>query len=288
MQRMSDTSGEMLDEVNDEFDNIESAYYEIGGFSIFKKYTEFDSVHFAYLINGIMFFALFILPQFFLGIDMVYFVYLIFENGAGQEWEGIFYKDIWALTWMFIFNLTIFIYIYRFIYPTVYYAIGFLTDILCTIIYITIAYPLALLYECVYGLLYKIFGWEVFYTDYKNTDMLKRDTEWIMEWIINRKIKKEQARRESIIKNLTPKQKEGWNNLHLFHKMYEKGFEYYTSFLDWVEEEEGRYGTTFKTHYDFFKYMEDRIVRNYNLPEECRMKNAKNCKYANYKIYYDN
>ena len=272
------------DEVYREHQIIISEYDEIGGFSMFKKYKEFDSVHFAYLINGTIFFALFLCPLFFIAIDTVYNIYLVFTNGINQtKWEGIFY-DLFTLFWVIVFYNLFFSLINCIIYPVYSYALSFLGNIVSDIAYITI-YPLALLCECVYGLLYKISGWEAFDTDYKYTYMLKRDTEWIMEWIINRKIKKEQAKRESILKNLTPEQKEGYRRIL---KLYDAYIDYYGKGknLHKIAIMLKR-GITFKTHYELYKYMENVNVIAFNLSEECRMKNAKNCKYANYKVRYD-
>ena len=292
------------DTVNIEFECITSKYNEIGGFSIFKKYAEIDSAHFAYLINGIIFWFLFFLPWLLWLVEVIHFNYLIFENGKGQEWEGLVYGK-WTMFWVMMFYTSIVgMLLYRFVWPAISYAAKFFGDVTFTIIYITIAFPIAILYDLLWSLLYKITGWNGFRTKFEYINRLKRDTEWITEWIANRKIKKqikkqeqerkkqeqakkrEQARRDSILANLTPKQKEGWNTLQTLRRCYMNGFEKYVRFWDLVEEEE-RDGRTFKTHYDFFKYMEDRFVKKYNLPEECRMKNAKNCKYANYKVRYD-
>lgn len=77
---------------------------------------------------------------------------------------------------------------------------------------------------------------------------------------------KEQQRIKAILENLTPEQKEGKGMIDMLFDWYKSTDRKFVDIIKEMEEDNIR----FKTYYDAYIYLENKIVKKHNLPKECR------------------
>ena len=100
--------------------------------------------------------------------------------------------------------------------------------------------------------------------------------------IKERKVAKEKARIDSILANLTPKQKEGYGMIKILFEQYQSNkANEKVKFIKLAKEAIRLYNASFSTYYDVYIFYENKIIKEYNLPKECRIAWAKAGRWAN-------